>query len=452
MRRRRGLFTVLCFLVCLALSQPALAAVDDYPYKSAPCVYPPYSSTGYCYNYDWGLQAGSTAPSNLNSVWGYGFRNCTDWVAWRLNQTGVEAWKWRGMGNARDWPAVARSRGFPTSSAPSPGSVAIIPQNHVAFVEQTFADGSLQLSEYNALGTGTFRSWQGWPAQRGITGYIQFRPGSSPGTAGYSDGSFWQAEDYTIWQIVGGAPLYVSSWARVGGPKPYGRSSRASLAALPKYPRDGTLIASSPSGRVYTIVNGTTFYVSNWANIGGPKPVTFVDDWAVDNQMRQQAPDGTLFAGSQTGRVFQVVGGAPLYISTWSVVGSPQHVITVDEWSIVQHFHLRPYPQDGTYVHGHRTGKIYIVAGGKPFYLTDWRLVGGPRPYQTVDDWVLDTNYNKGYADFPVSGTYLQGLPSHRIWQSNGSRIGYIPNWSQVGGPKPYTSVDDWAINLLVGR
>lgn len=445
----RGLFSAVIIFCCVALGQPALAAVNDYPQQQAPCVHPPYTIFGYCPNYDWGLVAGNTSPSNIYSLWGYGFRNCTDWVAWRLNQSGVEAWKWRYLGDARSWPAAARTRGFALSSTPSVGAVAIIPSNHVAYVEEVRSDGTILLSEYNALGTGLFRTWSGLPSQRGISGYLQFQPGIS---GSFSEGSFWQAEDNSIWHIVGGAALYVSNWSHIGGPRPFTRTSRAALATLSRYPRDGTLVGAGPSGRVYTIVGGTAFYVSSWANIGGARAATKVDDWVIDNQLRQLPPDGTLMSGGQSGRVFQIVGGAPLYISSWSVVGGPRSVFTIDEWSISQRYHLRPYPVDGSIVRGSNSGRIYILAGGTPLYLTNWSLLGGPKPYQTIDDWVLNTNYNQGYRAFPARGSFLQGLPSKRIWQSDGDQLRYITNWSQVGGPQTFTSVDDWAIRNQLSK
>jgi hypothetical protein len=197
-------------------------------------------------------------------------------------------------------------------------------------------------------------------------------------------------------------------------------------------------------------VGGTAFYVSAWPAIGGPRPAPTVDDWVIDNQLRRQPPDGTLMAGGSAGRVYQVVGGAPLYISTWSVVGGPKAVPTIDEWSIDHRFHLQPYPINGTLVRGSQSQRVYIMAGGTPFYLTNWRVIGGPRPFQDIDDWVLQTNYRGAYQAFPVKGTFLQGLPSQRIWLSDGRGLRYISNWQQVGGPQPFTSVDDWAINQLM--
>ncbi|MBF4462733.1 MULTISPECIES: CHAP domain-containing protein [unclassified Rathayibacter] len=88
----------------------------------------------------------------------YYYRECVDFVAWRLNrdQGSTSApfkWTWAtltpGGGSAYAWPGQWASHGWKTSSAPVPGAVAWFTGNHVAYVQSVNADGTVSLEEYN---------------------------------------------------------------------------------------------------------------------------------------------------------------------------------------------------------------------------------------------------------------------------------------------------------------
>jgi peptidoglycan DL-endopeptidase CwlO len=88
---------------------------------------------------------------------GYNFRQCVDFVAWRLNRDqGVTSapWKWvwsnltPNGGNASEWEKAWISHGWPTSATPIVGSVAWFVGNHVAYVRAV--DGAnVSIEEYN---------------------------------------------------------------------------------------------------------------------------------------------------------------------------------------------------------------------------------------------------------------------------------------------------------------
>jgi surface antigen len=88
---------------------------------------------------------------------GYNYRQCVDFVAWRLNRDqGVTSapWKWvwsnltPNGGNASEWKAAWVSHGWPVSSTPIVGSVAWFVGNHVAYVRAV--DGAnVSIEEYN---------------------------------------------------------------------------------------------------------------------------------------------------------------------------------------------------------------------------------------------------------------------------------------------------------------
>lgn len=118
-----------------------------YPWGYATCLHTGQVD-GACYNYDW--QVGG-------SIWnwatgGYGYRNCTDWVAWRTGAPG-------GLGNANQWDNRAPSFGFTVSHTPRVGAAAVSNSGfygHVMYVEAVHGDGTITVSDYNRAGTGKY--------------------------------------------------------------------------------------------------------------------------------------------------------------------------------------------------------------------------------------------------------------------------------------------------------
>lgn len=106
---------------------------------------------------------GNTYPAKwanpaLDSVvdkWGMYNRECVSYTAWKVAESGRHMPHWGGRGNAYQWPANARGAGIPVSSSPRVGSVAVWGLEdiggvgHVAYVEATYGDGSILISQYN---------------------------------------------------------------------------------------------------------------------------------------------------------------------------------------------------------------------------------------------------------------------------------------------------------------
>lgn len=97
-------------------------------------------------------QGGGLSPLN------YFYRECVDFVAWRLNRdagstTAPFLYDWSYLtpsgGNASQWKYAWRNHGWETSTTPVVGSVASFAGNHVAYVKQVNADGTVLLEEYN---------------------------------------------------------------------------------------------------------------------------------------------------------------------------------------------------------------------------------------------------------------------------------------------------------------
>lgn len=149
-------------LILTPLSVKVSAYSDDYPFRQ----------------------------SNMSSAdpWGFFYRNCTSFVAWRMNRdkgiTNPYATQYffntmRGpngevgkFGNAHNWDNNARAIGFIVDTVPSVGDIAVYDsngQNHVAYVEHVNADGSPYVTYYNSKKDGIFHPNPSWRANHYIT-------------------------------------------------------------------------------------------------------------------------------------------------------------------------------------------------------------------------------------------------------------------------------------------
>ncbi|MFM9877425.1 MAG: CHAP domain-containing protein [Rhodoglobus sp.] len=97
-------------------------------------------------------EGGGLSPLN------YYYRECVDFVAWRLNRdAGYYAapfkWVWSNLtplgGNASQWMYNWEQKGWPVSNVPVVGSVAYTGGNHIAYVKSVNADGTVTIEEYN---------------------------------------------------------------------------------------------------------------------------------------------------------------------------------------------------------------------------------------------------------------------------------------------------------------
>ncbi len=113
------------------------AAGDDYPYRNS----------------------GGLSPM------GYVIRQCTDFVAWRLNRDAgythdykyIWSYMTPGGGSAYAWASAWRAHNWKTSHTPVKGSVAWFAGNHVAYVKAVH-DGQVDLEEYNWGGDASYHT------------------------------------------------------------------------------------------------------------------------------------------------------------------------------------------------------------------------------------------------------------------------------------------------------
>lgn len=114
---------------------------------------PPTQSSGDDYPF-WN-QTPDDFGGGLSSL-GYFYRECVDFVAWRLNRdagsTGAPwRWTWSNLasGSAYRWLSEWQRKGWFTSGEPVAGAVAWFPYNHVAYVKAVNGDGTVTIEEYN---------------------------------------------------------------------------------------------------------------------------------------------------------------------------------------------------------------------------------------------------------------------------------------------------------------
>jgi hypothetical protein len=161
--------------------QPGLSTPDtgNYPYPTVPCIWAPYAvyGTGYwCRGYNWGTIRNKATAASEESPYGYPYRNCTDFVAWKLTMLGVPPGRFLGLGNANTWGTHARAHGVRNDSIPAAGAVAVTTTGqfgHVAFVTRVVA-GRITVVQYDRWQDGAYSTQTGTPRALGLTSFDHF--------------------------------------------------------------------------------------------------------------------------------------------------------------------------------------------------------------------------------------------------------------------------------------
>jgi CHAP domain len=256
------------------------------------------------------------------------------------------------------------------------------------------------------------------------------------GTAPLGNGSFVQVSGSpAIYEIAGGAPLYVSSWSAFGGQQPFTVISAAAFDALSPVPANGTMIRSAQTGGIYIVAGGAPLYVSGCADFNGCAGDVNVDQWDITNagsaasHLSLRPANGTMIRSAQTEGIYIVAGGAPLYVSSCADFNGCAGDVNVDQWDITNAgsaaSHLNSLPANGTFIRGGTRGTYYRVAGGYPFKITDCKIIGGCKHPVVVDPWDLThlTNPQTHLRSNPRNGTIVRCSPSRKYWSfKNGKR------------------------------
>lgn len=379
-------------------ASPAAAAAPGVTYLCSSADYSCLASTGYSGQSVWGS-------------WGPG-HNCVSYAAFRLEQAGAaRPWPDR-IGSGWEWDDKARAAGVLLDDTPAVGAIAQWDNygaGHVGYVEAV-TDAYIDVSEDNyssrGAGTSTIRRIDRTSQMFADASFIHVRDATPPNrilSGAVGDNALVDYQGH-VYRIAGGAPVYVSTFDAVGGPQATISLTDAEFAALATVPRDGTVLAGSQRGEVYRVTGGAPVYLSTWDAIGGPQSFVSVDQAALDNagaggvwdHLRARPADGTTVIAWQNGEVYRFAGGAPIYVSTFDAIGWPSSMPSVDLSAIDMAgnggawMHLAMRPVDGTLILGAQTGRVYVIRGGHPEYVSDWAQVGGPQPATTVDQVAID--------------------------------------------------------------
>ena len=154
---------------------------SSYPWGGAVCVATGQVS-GKCPNYEWSYNGQVRNPTTGN----YYYRNCTDYVAWRLINSGIPLSKVSGLGGAGSWDDNAPQKGLTVSGVPTPGSAGVDERyGHVVYVDSV-SGSTITISEFNWGSTGSYGSRTGTAGQLGLSKFVSF------GSSQQSSGSYEQ--------------------------------------------------------------------------------------------------------------------------------------------------------------------------------------------------------------------------------------------------------------------
>lgn len=281
---------------------------------------------------------------------------------------------------------------------------------------------------------------------------IQITTGTpwTPPAAPLRDGDFIE-QGGRVHRMAGGAPIYVHDWNAVGGSQPYRSVSAAEFAALRRAPADGTFVVEGGTGRVHQFVGGAPLYVNSWAEVGGQRPATLVPALAITQagsshwtNLRRQPADGTTVMQGLTGRIHVFAGGAPVYVDSWSDLGGGRPATQIAGPAITQAgtgnwSSIRRTPADGTFL-VQANSRVSLMAGGAPVYVDTWGPFGGPRPVVRVSTSAITAAGQGSWsalAAVPAPGTYVRGVGTAHIYQAGtGGRLRHISyaEWTRTGG------------------
>jgi hypothetical protein len=191
----------------------------------------------------------------------------------------------------------------------------------------------------------------------------------------------------------------------------------AGTTAFP--PPNGTFV--SYQGKAYEIAGGAPLYVSSWAAVGGSHASLALTtlQW---RQLHSVPADGTLVRSTANGAVYEIVGGSPLYVHTVSALGSVQAPVSIDQWDLTNlgnpAAHLRMLPPDGTFLLVAQTGRVYRVAGDAPIPVTAWSVFGGIQPATTIDAWDVlhPANRLSRLRARPINGARVEAIGARTYW------------------------------------
>ena len=279
-------------------------------------------------------------------------------------------------------------------------------------------------------------------------------PAGSAGAGPPANGSFVQVSGSSaIYEIAGGAPLYVSSWSAVGGSQPYTVISQQQFNALNEVPSNGTLIRDAATGAIWIVAGGAPLYVSSCSAIDTCSGVINIDPWDVQNvgnpaaHLNAVPANGTLIRDKTSGAIWIVAGGAPLYVSSCSAIDTCSGAVDVDPYAVTNFDHLNAVPSNGTLIRDKTSGAIWIVAGGAPLYVSSCSAIDTCTGVVDVDPYAV--SHLDHLNSVPANGTYIRDKTTGQIWRIAGGAPFAISTCQYLNGCPGPVDVDPYAVTHL---
>lgn len=313
----------------------------------------------------------------------FGPHNCTLYVAYRLQQSGLAYPGWHG--NADNWATDAAAAGIEVNDTPSVGAVAQWNNpstgGHVAFVDRVTSSYVVVTADNYQRSTATFMPG-GYTDSYEISltspampdNFIHFGSMVAAPSAP-SNGSFvsYHAKSYVI---AGGSPEYVSNWSAVGGAQSAQVLNATQWADLAPQPADGTFLCAG--GAAYVVAGGAPEYVSSWAAVGGQQPCTTIDPADVTNagtaspwnHLNAFPSNGAFIINAETGTSFEVVGGFALPVDSCVAVAGCTSGVSIDPATFVNvggaapWNHLKSEPTNGSSIEDTVTSTYWTFTNG----------------------------------------------------------------------------------------
>ncbi|MEO7746644.1 MAG: hypothetical protein ABIV05_10515 [Actinomycetota bacterium] len=272
---------------------------------------------------------------------------------------------------------------------------------------------------------------------------------------------------------VAGAVVRTTSPALAG-------SAGSTTTAVPtagasvRLPPDGSFVRAR--NRVWRLVGGALVYVPSWAPYGGVHRTVALTSAQYSAVSRSRIRDGELINTLQDHAVYRMVGGAPIYVSSWTAVGGVQPTIGIDAanlrhagegfpWGAITAFPVLRLTDRGfrpSFVRSGSDGRVYALVGGAPLYVTSWAVYGGRQPTVTIDAAAI-THAGRGRWRFlrwyPVLSTPNEqlaararpGAPTHSFAVAGGAPV-YVPSTNNFPEPVDQIVVDPTTVTRAGGR
>jgi surface antigen len=479
--KRAGVVLVVALTACGIAVAPGLgmpvraasgspADTGGYPYWDTQCIWAPYATEGsgyWCSNYDWGTIRNNATVMSLISPFGYSYRNCTDYAAWKLSSLGVPSDRYEGLGNANTWGAHAPANGVAVNGTPAIGSIAVDTSGefgHVAFVAG-ISGSVITVTQYNVAGDGNYTVQTGTPGQLGFSEFVHFEVFESglprplrlgaPSLRGLVAGHPVSAPA----AAAGGSPPY--SWSFAGGRLPPGmvfNPGTARVTGVPIAPgstrfsiavRDsagnrvvGTATAAVAPGIEDLFVlgrNGAVWhdYVttrgpwSGWVSLGAPRGVRLAPDVSAgiglggEENIFVRATNGTVWGNHYDGRGW----------ASWSSLGAPRGVTLVSDVTIG----TNPNGAQEIFARASNGSVWHDYAAGTRW--SGWSNLGGARGAVLASNITVAT-------DASGSEELFARANNDSIWHDYLTPRGTWSGWGDLGGARGTAIVTDLTVSI----